>query len=206
MTFSHQLQFDFGEGAGPFCVLSEHPLYVVWRGMKSRCFRKNNLDFARYGGRGISIDPRFMSSKFFVRWGLEHGWAEGLHLDRIDNDGDYSPENCRFVTPKVNVRNRRCTVRLGDGRPVSEVAEANGLSYNLVRRRIALGWTYEQACGLAKPPYRKSTLFVRDGLSLADAAKQAGLTKSALRMRLRSGWPLERAISVPSLRVLKGNL
>ena len=86
---------------------SYHPLYHVWRGMKVRCTDVNNEKYKNYGGRGISIYEKWLYPMIFIEWALENGWDKGLRLDRIDNDGDYTPENCRFVSPTISSNNQR---------------------------------------------------------------------------------------------------
>jgi len=85
---------------------TNHPLYVVWANMKQRCYNKNNTQYKDYGGRGIAVCEEWMSAKAFIDWALPL-WKKGLELDRTDNDGNYCPENCRFVTSKENVHNQR---------------------------------------------------------------------------------------------------
>ena len=89
---------------------SLHPLTVVWGGMKSRCYRKSHAMFDYYGGRGIRVCDEWLHDvSAFVGWSLVNGWAIGLQLDRIDNNGDYSPSNCQYVTSGQNNRNSRQT-------------------------------------------------------------------------------------------------
>lgn len=106
-------------------------LFSIWQSMKSRCENPNRVKYKDYGGRGIKVCAEWMNAENFVRWALQNGYAEGLQLDRIDNDGNYCPENCRFVTPKENSRNRRNTKSLtinGETRCVSEWCEITGIS------------------------------------------------------------------------------
>jgi hypothetical protein len=86
--------------------LTNHPIYSVWEHIRSRCNYEKNNRYHRYGGRGISICKEWEDSETFVKWALESGWKPGLQIDRIDNDGDYCPENCRFVTPGENTYNK----------------------------------------------------------------------------------------------------
>jgi hypothetical protein len=88
--------------------LYKHPLYGVWEGMKQRCYNTNAKYYENYGGRGIKVCDEWVNDpKSFVEWGLSHGHEKGLQIDRKDNNGIYSPENCRFVTHSTNSANQR---------------------------------------------------------------------------------------------------
>ena len=91
-----------------------HPkLFLVWETMRSRCNNPNRLKYKDYGARGIKVCEEWnKSAESFCNWALLRGYRDGLQLDRIDNNGNYCPENCRFVSPKENSRNRRNTVYL----------------------------------------------------------------------------------------------
>lgn len=90
--------------------LCDHPLYSVWLGMKSRCLNPRNSAYANYGGRGIKVCQDWMDDfSAFFGWAMARGYERGLHIDRMDSDGDYEPGNCRFVTQAENNRNRRNT-------------------------------------------------------------------------------------------------
>lgn len=93
-----------------FCCGKERSsLYNSWQNMKARCLRKSNPKYKRYGGRGISICNEWLDIKGFSKWAIENGWKEGLTIDRIDNDGNYCPENCRWVSVNENSRKKRTT-------------------------------------------------------------------------------------------------
>ena len=82
-----------------------HWLYWRWSNIKRRCLDPNNKDFARYGGRGIKICSRWLKFENFVA-DMENSYKEGLQIDRIDNNGDYSLANCRWTTSAENNRNK----------------------------------------------------------------------------------------------------
>lgn len=86
--------------------LSKLPIYMVWKSMKARCYRKNDKRYKLYGGRGITVcDEWFNNTEAFITWANENGYKSGLTIDRKDNDGNYSPDNCRFITTAQNNRN-----------------------------------------------------------------------------------------------------
>lgn len=77
-------------------------LRVIWKGIKARCDNPDNAAFARYGGRGIKMCRQWESFEGFAGWAIAHGYADTLEIDRIDNDGDYEPGNCRWITGRLN--------------------------------------------------------------------------------------------------------
>lgn len=87
----------------------KHPLHSIWSVMKRRCYNKNINQFEYWGGRGIAVCDEWKKNfPSFLEWALSNGWKKGLQLDRYPNkDGNYEPGNCRFVTSKINNRNKR---------------------------------------------------------------------------------------------------
>ena len=84
------------------------PIYRVWQNMKTRCYNTKSEAYERYGGRGILVCNDWLEcSDSFINWAESHGYKEGLEIDRVDNNGNYDPSNCHFVTAQINSRNRR---------------------------------------------------------------------------------------------------
>lgn len=110
-----------------------HPnLFGVWETMRSRCYNRNRKKYKDYGARGIRVCDEWNSNaSAFCEWALSNGYKDGMQLDRIDNNGNYEPSNCRFVSPKENSRNRRNTVYLtvdGETKCVAEWCETVKIS------------------------------------------------------------------------------
>lgn len=119
-------------------------LYRVWSDMRRRCSDPRRESFKNYGGRGIAVDPRWENYASFRDWSLTNGYREGLDIDRKANDGPYSPENCRWTTRKVNMRNmRRNTIlsAFGEAKTMSDWAEDARcrVGYSTLRERIKVG-------------------------------------------------------------------
>lgn len=88
--------------------LSKHGLYNTWVMIRRRCYSDYSIVYHHYGGRGISMCEEWENDfKSFYDWSINNGWQKGLQIDRINNDGDYTPDNCRWVTSKVNNGNKR---------------------------------------------------------------------------------------------------
>lgn len=136
---------------------SKTKLYWVWVAMRNRCNNPNNYSYGNYGGRGIRVCPEWDSSyDVFARWALSHGYSEGLSIDRIDNNGNYAPENCRWVSWKVQHRNQRVSKKIsfdGKTKTLIEWSEETGISHGTLSARLRSGWPIERA--LTEPVKKK---------------------------------------------------
>jgi hypothetical protein len=132
--------------------------YTVWANMLQRCSNPKNQSFARYGGRGIKVCERWRSFDNFI---ADMGFrpSDRHSIDRIDNDGDYEPSNCRWATIKEQTlntsRNKRLTF---DGRSmtISEWSDATGLHVDTIACRLKRGWSVEKTLTAAVGPQGQS--------------------------------------------------
>lgn len=110
--------------------MTRTPAYQSWSGMKDRCLNKNDHAYERYGGRGIKVCERWMKFENFLADMGEK--PDGQSIDRIDNDGDYEPSNCRWATcaqQNLNKRNSRRAKYKGETIPLIEISRLSGLKY-----------------------------------------------------------------------------
>ena len=123
--------------------MSHGRLYYAWQHMKERCYRRDRQQWKDYGGRGIRVCDEWMEGfEAFCKWALRNGYQSHLFLDRRDNDGNYSPENCRWVTRTVQNRNTRANhfiEYLGKRQTVAEWAEQLGINRWNIHNRIKYG-------------------------------------------------------------------
>ena len=125
-------------------------LYGIWSDMRLRCYDEKNIAYHRYGGRGITICDEWKNDvKAFYDWAAANGYKDSLTIDRIDNDGNYCPENCRWATVKEQASNRRSNILVthnGKTQTMKEWAHEVGTPYKVVWARMQkLGWSAERA-------------------------------------------------------------
>ena len=125
----------------------------TWHGIIQRCLHKNSISYKHYGGRGISVCKEwkddFMS---FYNWANKNGYKKDLTIDRIDNNGNYTPDNCRWATRKeqnINKRNTRYIIFNGKEMLIQDWAKETGIKRTTIIERLKRGWSIKEA--LSKP-------------------------------------------------------
>jgi hypothetical protein len=127
---------------------SRSRLYRIWQKMRARCENPKDKTWLLYGARGISVCAEWRDFAPFQKWALANGYSPSLSIDRIDNSLGYSPRNCRWATNTQQIRNRRNTRRvtyLGESMALADACEKSGKPFNLVRGRLAKGWSFDRA-------------------------------------------------------------
>lgn len=131
------------------CIFYQHgmshtKLHGLWRNIKGRCYNPNNKAYKHYGGRGIKMCDEWRDDFVsFYNWSYQNGYAEGLQIDRIDTNGDYCPDNCRWVDKITQANNTRRNIYAtidGETKSLAEWCKILGLNYNSVQTRTYKGW------------------------------------------------------------------
>lgn len=113
-------------------------LYGIWSNMHVRCYNSANVRYHRYGGRGIEVCPEWLGNdgfENFHKWAMNNGYRDDLTIDRIDNNGNYTPQNCRWVDNKVQSNNRKTNRRIvvdGINRTIAEWADSLNISRSVL--------------------------------------------------------------------------
>ena len=125
--------------------MSASKLYRVYTAMRERCEKPTCAEYHRYGGRGITVCEEWRNNRnAFFEWAMASGYKEGLQIDRINNDGNYCPENCRWVTLKQNCNNTSINVFLehnGEIHTLSEWSNLLGINRSTIYSRHRAGKT-----------------------------------------------------------------
>lgn len=145
-------------GEAPDTNKNASRLYRIWLSMRQRCKNEKATGYKGYGAIGVTVCEEWSDYMTFKSWAMANGYADDLSIDRIDYDGNYCPENCRWATDKQQANNRRNNHLLTfDGRTatLAEWSESTGIPYSTLKRRVNnYGFSVEEALTL---PVRKGS-------------------------------------------------
>ena len=123
-------------------------LYRIWANVKTRCFNPNDPHYDRWGNRGVDMCDEWKNDfQVFYDWAMSNGYEEHLTIDRINNDGNYEPSNCRWVTVKEQNQNKRNVISLtynGETLSAAEWTRRLGVGKNTITTRYHRGWSTEE--------------------------------------------------------------
>ena len=176
--------------------------FDIWLGMKNRCYNKKQNNYARYGGRGIRVCDHWLESfdNFFSDLGPRPSAAHSI--DRINNDGNYEPENVRWASAIEQAANKRNNVYLefeGKRKTVGEWSRISGLPKHIIYGRIQCGWTTES---IFNTPIVQTRIFTVRGVerTLREWSEISGIKQDTLKYRFETGWPDESILGKPSYK------
>ena len=133
----------------PYRDKRKRRIHTTWKNMIRRCYNKDHISYKYYGGKDITVCAEWQESEFFYQWALANGYNDNLTIDRIDNNGNYEPQNCRWVTPKEQANNRSTNHYIaynGETKTLQEWADALGISFQSLDARLRSGnWSVEEA-------------------------------------------------------------
>lgn len=136
---------------------TKEKLYNVWMAMKDRCYNKNNKMYKYYGERNIKVCDEWKNDYVnFRSWAIKNNYKQGLDLDRIDNNGNYEPDNCRFISHKENLKNRSNAIKIdinGNLFSIEELAEKYNIKKTTIQTRYGRGKRGEQLIEPIKKNY-----------------------------------------------------
>jgi len=174
--------------------------------IRQRCENPSDISYPDYGGRGIRVCQRWQTFEpFLADMGPRPG--RGYSIERIDVDGNYTPENCIWATTQQQARNKRVSIWIehnGERLHIKEWEQRTGISWSTLRHRyVDLSWSAERT--LTTPPeafaQRGSATWNGETLTLTEWSQRTGIPMKTLHHRLRvAGWSVERALSEPVAR------
>ena len=135
-------------------------LYGIWNGMKERCNNCNCSSYPDYWGRGIKVCEEWNNDfSTFYSWSLQHGYADDLSIDRIDVNGNYEPNNCRWITLQEQNENKRNNIKLtykGKTKTLPQWSTELGIKSSTLRNRVNEGWSVDKI--IETPPLNQSSI------------------------------------------------
>ena len=180
-------------------------IYTIWNNIKRRCNDENSEKYPRYGGRGIKICNEWYVFDAFYEWALNNGYKDNLSIDRMDNDGNYEPNNCRWVDDIVQANNKSTNHLIeynGETHTLQEWSRIVGIDRRTIWKRIIqYGWSVSDALEkpIKKQKQGKDLLieFKGETHNLSDWSKILSITRETLKSRFKMGWSIEKAFTTP---------
>lgn len=181
---------------------SKTRLYKIYYQILSRCYKPYNINYKRYGAKGIKMCKEWKNSYAnFYNWAIKNGYSESLTIDRIDGNLGYSPENCRWVTYKEQ-NNNRCSnvyfVYQGKRKTMMEWSEQLGISYTTLQKRYArFGNNPEKI--FSNEGYKDIYIeYNGQNLPIIEWSKITGLSRNTIYKRVvQRKWDIEKALTTP---------
>lgn len=174
-------------------------LFMTWDAMRQRCTNSNHASYKDYGGRGITVCPEWLNNfKSFYDWSMDNGFSNDLSIDRIDNDKGYSPDNCRWVDAKTQIRNRRNTVTYnwkGSEYTLAELGELTGINKMTIKSRLNRGCSLEEALSQNVDTSVLLMTYKGETKPIKQWCKELGLNYATVRNRYYKGWTDEEALT-----------
>lgn len=187
--------------------LSGTKLANTFYGLRARCYNPKDNNYKNYGARGITVCDAWLDDcNTFYEWSKSNGYADNLTLDRIDNNGPYSPDNCRWTTNLEQQSNKRNNHRItfrGETKHISEWCRILGISKSVLLGRLRSGWSEERALTQPVKKYVKrvegEVTFTYKGKTktVLQWSEELNINPNTLYKRKEAGWTDEEIITIP---------
>ena len=188
-------------------------LHTIWKNMKHRCSPTGDAEHRKnYYDRGIRVCDEWQKFENFYEWAINNGYREDdlyesgrnkITIDRIDNNGNYEPSNCRWITFEENQYNKQHTMYAnykGKIKNILEISKETGLEKSTIRTRIIRGkGLYDPYVEKKDPKY----LYKGEELTLGEISKKYNIDVKFLRTRMKLGWSIDEAMSLPKQKMRK---
>jgi hypothetical protein len=190
--------------------LSRTRLYHIWQTARNRCHNPNTPAYKNYGSRGIFMCDEWRNNFLsFYKWANNNWYEEHLTIERIDNDGPYSPENCRWATSFEQANNKQRSKYLtykGETKTLISWARFLNINETVIWRRLyvycwSIEKTFETPVAHPSKKRTKEVTFNGESKSMAEWGRVTGIRGDVIAERLRRGWSIERALTTP-LRII----
>lgn len=178
--------------------LSNTPIWKAWRNMRDRCSRPGYKGYKNYGGRGIQVCLHWRNSFEAFYADMRPTWFEGAELHRENNDKNYTPGNCRWISKtnhqRLERRNTQFLTINGVKKTITQWAEESGISRSTLRSRIREGWSGDR---LLTHSRKKDQSLTINGVTklIVDWAKETGISSLTIRKRIRRGWTDQKLLA-----------
>lgn len=172
-------------------------LYHIWQGMKERCNNPNSGKAKWYLDKGIKVCEEWQKFQGFRDWANQNGYRDDLTIDRINPDGDYCADNCRWISIKEQSRNRSSNVFInykGEAKTLAEWSEILKIDYKVLHNRVSiLGWDIDKSfeTPVKHVPHEVVISLNGEAHTIGEWSKILGISKSTIDGRYRKGWSPE---------------
>ena len=173
-------------------------LYRIYHGIKARCYNQNERGYKYYGARGIKMCAEWLDPQngfdVFADWAFANGYSDSLSIERVNVNGDYEPDNCKWIAKVEQAKNKRSTIWVdynGQHIQLCELCKQKGLKYDTIHNRLfRFGWDLEKAIEQPIPTEK----------TLAERSREMGLLPGTVQARVKKfGWSVEEALNTPTI-------
>ena len=185
--------------------LTRTRIYKIYKGMKRRCLRESEKAYKYYGARGVTICEEWLNDFLaFYNWSMKNGYSEELSIDRIDYNGNYEPNNCRWTSAKEQANNTRRNHSIsynGETHNICEWENLTGIDRHAIKARIEKGWSLDKVFGTptgADTTGQRLIEYNGEVHNLSGWARKTGISIDTLHRRINYlGWSIEKTLTTP---------